>query len=255
MDNSDSMPSNLDTAAKDGAFPRHVAIIMDGNGRWAKKKGKIRTFGHKAGVDAVRSTVKYARTHGIEVLTLFAFSSENWKRPEEEVSVLMDLFNLVLNSEVKKLNKNQVRLKVIGDLSRFDGKLVEKIHKAEALTAENSALTLNIAANYGGRWDIVQAAQQIAQEVAKGSLQPDQITEDSFGHFVSMADLPPLDLLIRTGGEHRISNFLLWQCAYAEFYFTTTLWPDFNEETFAAAVQDFNERQRRFGLTGEQVSC
>ncbi|WP_100655885.1 polyprenyl diphosphate synthase [Alteromonas flava] len=255
MDNSDSMPSNLDTAAKDGALPRHVAIIMDGNGRWAKKKGKIRTFGHKAGVDAVRSAVKYARTHGIEVLTLFAFSSENWKRPEEEVSVLMDLFNLVLNSEVKKLNKNQVRLKVIGDLSRFDDKLVEKIHKAEALTAENSALTLNIAANYGGRWDIVQAAQQIAQEVAEGSLQPDQITEDSFGQFVSMADLPPLDLLIRTGGEHRISNFLLWQCAYAEFYFTTTLWPDFNEETFAAAVQDFNERQRRFGLTGEQVSC
>nr|WP_100642357.1 polyprenyl diphosphate synthase [Alteromonas facilis] len=244
-----------DSNGQSGDFPRHVAIIMDGNGRWAKKKGKIRTFGHKAGVDAVRAAVKYARTHDIESLTLFAFSSENWKRPEEEVSVLMDLFNLVLNSEVKKLNKNQVRLRVIGDLSRFDDKLVSKIKKAEALTQDNTALTLNIAANYGGRWDIVNAAQQLASQVERGALKPEDITESLFDQHIAMADLPELDLLIRTGGEHRISNFLLWQCAYAEFYFTSTLWPDFNEDTFAEAVSDFRDRQRRFGLTGEQVSC
>ncbi|MDM7860211.1 polyprenyl diphosphate synthase [Alteromonas sp. ASW11-36] len=244
----ESIPSS------NSSMPQHVAIIMDGNGRWAKQKGKIRTFGHKAGVDAVRASVKYARTNGIKSLTLFAFSSENWKRPEEEVSVLMDLFNLVLNSEVKKLNKNQVRLRVIGDLTRFDQKLVDKIEKAEALTADNQALTLNIAANYGGRWDIVNAAKHVAQQVAAGVMSLDDITEERFDQHICMADLPPLDLLIRTGGEHRISNFLLWQCAYAEFYFTSTLWPDFDEQAFADAVADFSDRQRRFGLTGEQVT-
>ncbi|WP_240485099.1 polyprenyl diphosphate synthase [Aestuariibacter salexigens] len=234
-------------------MPKHVAIIMDGNGRWARQKGKIRTFGHKAGVDAVREAVKYARKNGIQALTLFAFSSENWKRPAEEVNVLMELFNLVLNSEVKRLNKNGVRLKVIGDTRRFDTKLVEKIAKAELLTAANDALTLNIAANYGGRWDIVDAARQLAEDVAEGVLQPSDIDESTFDNHTSLASLPDLDLLIRTGGEHRISNFLLWQCAYAEFYFTDVLWPDFNESTFAAAVKDYAERQRRFGLTGEQV--
>ncbi len=235
-------------------MPQHVAIIMDGNGRWAKQKGKLRTFGHKAGVDAVRASVKYARTNGIKSLTLFAFSSENWKRPEEEVSVLMELFNVVLNSEIKKLNKNQVRLRVIGDLSRFDKKLMDKVIKAEALTANNQALTLNVAANYGGRWDIVNAAKQISQRVLDGEMSVNDINEDNFDSHICMADLPPLDLLIRTGGEHRISNFLLWQCAYAEFYFTSTLWPDFDEQAFADAVDDFNDRQRRFGLTGEQVT-
>lgn len=236
------------------AGPAHVAIIMDGNGRWAQKKGKLRTFGHRAGVESVRSVVRFARKSGIESLTLFAFSSENWKRPEEEVSVLMDLFNLVLNKEAKRLNKNGVRLKVIGDIDAFDKKLVDKIRKAEAMTADNDALVLNIAANYGGRWDIVNAAQALARDVADGTLKVEDIDEAMFNRQTSTATLPELDLLIRTGGEHRISNFLLWQCAYAELYFTDVLWPDFNEEVFQQAVDDYNVRQRRFGLTGEQVA-
>ncbi|MCU7554933.1 polyprenyl diphosphate synthase [Alteromonas sp. ASW11-19] len=236
------------------AGPQHVAIIMDGNGRWAQKKGKIRTFGHKAGVESVRAGVRFARRAGIKSLTLFAFSSENWKRPEEEVSVLMELFNLVLNSEAKRLHKNGVRLKVIGDVEAFDSKLVDKIRKAEAMTADNHDLVLNIAANYGGRWDIVNAAQSVAQSVAEGELNISDINENIFNRYTSTADLPELDLLIRTGGEHRISNFLLWQCAYAELYFTDVLWPDFNEDVFQQAVDDYKIRQRRFGLTGEQVT-
>ena len=235
--------------------PQHVAIIMDGNGRWAKKKGKIRTFGHRAGVESVRAAVRFARQSNIQVLTLFAFSSENWKRPEEEVSVLMDLFNLVLNKEAKRLNKNGVRLKVLGDLSRFDDKLVSKIRKAEEMTSENTDLVLNIAANYGGRWDILHAAKQMAQDIAAGSIAVDDIDETGFDKYMSTQGLPELDLLIRTGGEHRISNFLLWQCAYAELYFTDVLWPDFDEEAFYLAVKDFSERQRRFGLIGEQVEA
>ncbi len=234
--------------------PKHVAIIMDGNGRWAQKKGKIRTFGHRAGVESVRAAVRFARQSGIQSLTLFAFSSENWKRPEDEVSVLMDLFNLVLNSEAKRLNKNDVRLKVIGDLNRFDDKLTAKIRKAEEMTADNKALVLNIAANYGGRWDIVNAAKQLAEKAKVGEIALDAIDEDLFDAHISTAGLPELDLLIRTGGEHRVSNFLLWQCAYAELYFTDVLWPDFNEDVFQQAVDDFNIRQRRFGLTGEQVT-
>ena len=234
-------------------MPKHVAIIMDGNGRWAKKKGKIRTFGHRAGVESVRAAVRFARKNAIQSLTLFVFSSENWKRPEEEVSVLMDLFNLVLNSEAKRLNKNGVRLKVLGDTSRFDRKLVDKINKAEAMTADNKELVLNIAANYGGRWDIVNAARQLADKVSDGSLNAKQIDEAVFDQHMSTQGLPELDLLIRTGGEHRISNFLLWQCAYTELYFTDVLWPDFDEEAFYLAVKDYSERQRRFGLIGEQV--
>tara|TARA_Y100000034_G_scaffold118649_1_gene159541 strand:+ start:678 stop:1463 length:786 start_codon:yes stop_codon:yes gene_type:complete len=235
--------------------PQHVAIIMDGNGRWAKKKGKIRTFGHRAGVESVRAAVRFARQSNIQVLTLFAFSSENWKRPEEEVSVLMDLFNLVLNKEAKRLNKNGVRLQVLGDLSRFDDKLVSKIRKAEEMTSENTDLVLNIAANYGGRWDILHAAKQMAQDIASGNVAVDNIDETGFDQYMSTQGLPELDLLIRTGGEHRISNFLLWQCAYAELYFTDVLWPDFDEEAFYLAVKDFSERQRRFGLIGEQVEA
>ncbi len=235
--------------------PQHVAIIMDGNGRWAKKKGKIRTFGHRAGVESVRAAVRFARQSNIQVLTLFAFSSENWKRPEEEVSVLMDLFNLVLNKEAKRLNKNGVRLQVLGDLSRFDDKLVSKIRKAEEMTSENTDLVLNIAANYGGRWDILHAAKQMAQDIAAGNVAVNDIDETGFDQYMSTQGLPELDLLIRTGGEHRISNFLLWQCAYAELYFTDVLWPDFDEEAFYLAVKDFSERQRRFGLIGEQVEA
>ena len=234
--------------------PQHVAIIMDGNGRWAKQKGKLRTFGHKAGVESVRASVRYARKHGIAALTLFAFSSENWKRPKDEVSVLMELFKLVLSSEIKKLHKNGVRLKVIGDLSAFDAGLVKKIKAAETLTENNTELNLNIAANYGGRWDITEAAKKIAKDVAKGCLLADDVDESIFDSYTSFAQLPDLDLLIRTGGEQRVSNFLLWQCAYAEFYFTDTLWPDFNEQAFADAISAYNERQRRFGKISEQIA-
>jgi undecaprenyl diphosphate synthase len=225
---------------------------MDGNGRWAEKQGKLRTFGHKAGVEAVRASVRYSRRHGIESLTLFAFSSENWHRPQQEVSMLMDLFSFVLKEEVKKLNKNDVRLRVVGDIARFDSKLVNLIHKAEQLTQHNRSLNLNVAVNYGGRWDIVQAAQKLAQLVKTGDIAPAQIDENLFSQQCCLAAQPELDLLIRTGGEMRISNFLLWQAAYAELYFTPTLWPDFNEETFAQAVAIFAQRERRFGGLMEQ---
>jgi len=235
-------------------MPQHVAIIMDGNGRWAKKKGKIRTFGHKAGVKAVRASVSYALKNGVQVLTLFAFSSENWSRPAEEVGVLMELFKMVLGSEVKKLHKNNVRLKIIGDTSRFDSKLVKRIREAEVLTEKNESLVLNIAANYGGRWDIVNAAKELMLQVQAGQLAVADINEESFTRHTCAADLPAVDLLIRTGGEQRISNFLLWQIAYAELYFTEIFWPDFDESAFQVAVQAFTDRQRRFGKTSEQVS-
>ena len=233
--------------------PEHIAIIMDGNGRWATAQDLPRIEGHRHGVASVRRIVEECARLGIGQLTLYCLSSENWKRPEEEVSVLMELFNLVLNSEAKRLHKNGVRLKVIGDVSAFDDKLVEKIRKAEAMTADNKDLVLNIAANYGGRWDIVNAAKTLAEQVKAGEIEVADINEQAFTRETSTADLPELDLLIRTGGEHRISNFLLWQCAYAELYFTDVLWPDFNEDVFQLAVDDFNVRQRRFGLTGEQI--
>jgi undecaprenyl diphosphate synthase len=227
---------------------------MDGNGRWAKEKGKIRTFGHKAGVKAVRASVSYALKNNIKVLTLFAFSSENWNRPAEEIRVLMELFKMVLSSEVKKLHKNNVKLKVVGDTHRFDSKLVNKIADAESMTADNDGLTLNIAANYGGRWDIVNATKELLEQVKAGKLDSQDIDESVFERFTCVADMPELDLLIRTGGERRVSNFLLWQLAYAELYFTDTYWPDFDEQAFQIAVDDFAERQRRDGMTSEQVS-
>jgi undecaprenyl diphosphate synthase len=241
------------TANSADNIPKHVAIIMDGNGRWAQNRAKLRTFGHKAGVDAVRASVSFARKSGIESLTLFAFSSENWQRPKEEVGVLMQLFTMVLKSEVKKLNKNDIKLKVIGDVSAFDEKLQKKIKQAEELTSQNTSLVLNIAANYGGRWDIINATKQLAQKVQSNTLSINDISEDVLNNHLSTADLPELDLLIRTGGDHRISNFLLWQCAYAEFYFCDVLWPDFDENVFQLAVTDFASRQRRFGLTGSQI--
>ncbi|MDN4500934.1 polyprenyl diphosphate synthase [Alteromonadaceae bacterium BrNp21-10] len=247
------MSSSTKSTANALTMPRHVAIIMDGNGRWAKLKGKLRTFGHKAGVEAVRASVRYARENNIQALTLFAFSSENWKRPEEEVGVLMDLFTLVLKSEVKRLNKNGVRLQVVGDTARFGDKLVSLINKAEKLTEHNSELVLNIAANYGGRWDIVNACQQLAAKVKQGELSAQDIDETLFDQHTSLHGLPEVDLLIRTGGDHRISNFLLWQMAYAELFFSSELWPDFDEHVFHQAVLDFSSRQRRFGLTGEQI--
>ena len=241
------------TQLKPQNLPQHVAIIMDGNGRWAQQQGKPRVWGHKKGVEAVRRSVSLCRELGIPSLTLFAFSSENWRRPEEEVSTLMQLFLMVLQTEVKTLHKHNVRLKVVGDLSAFSDKLKANIAKAELLTANNTALTLNIAANYGGRWDITHAAQALARQVQAGSLAPEQITETLLAQHIQMHDQPELDLLIRTGGDLRISNFLLWQAAYAEFWFTDTLWPDFDQQVFADAIAAFVNRERRFGCTGEQV--
>ena len=234
--------------------PRHVAIIMDGNGRWAQSQNLPRHAGHKAGVKSVRSSVEHCLRRGIEVLTLFAFSSENWKRPADEVNLLMDLFMLALNREVKRLHKNNVCLKIIGERSAFSDKLQEKIASAEALTASNTALTLQIAANYGGRWDITQAARSIAEKAAAGELDPSRITEETLSQALSFAELPDPDLFIRTGGESRLSNFMLWQTAYSELYFTDTYWPDFDEHAMQQALNYYAGRQRRFGKTGEQVS-
>lgn len=234
--------------------PQHVAIIMDGNGRWAQLQGKGRVTGHKAGVSSVRATVSKAQELGVKALTLFAFSSENWQRPEKEVSVLMDLFMMVLTKEVKKLHKHNIRFQVIGDLSRFSDKLQRSIEKSQALTVNNTGLVLSVAANYGGRWDIVNATKKIAEDVKQSTLAVDDITEALLNNYMSLSDLPALDLLIRTGGDFRISNFLLWQAAYAELYFTDVLWPDFDELAFEKAINTFDSRERRFGKTGEQVS-
>lgn len=231
------------------ATPRHVAIIMDGNGRWAKQLGKMRVYGHKEGASAVRRAVTFAVNNGIEALTLYAFSSENWSRPAQEVSALMELFVLALDKEVKGLHKNNVRLKIIGDIDRFNRKLKDKIHKSEQLTKNNSGLCLNIAANYGGRWDITEAARCLAVEVKAGTLAVENINEQLLSQYICLHDLAPVDLVIRTGGEHRISNFLLWQIAYAELYFTEVLWPDFDELVFAEALNAFVQRERRFGGT------
>ena len=220
---------------------------MDGNGRWAKQQGKMRVFGHTNGVKAVRRSVSYARQIGVQSLTLYAFSSENWNRPEAEVSALMTLFMQALDHEVKKLHKNNIKLLILGDKSKFSEKLQEKITKAEKLTENNTALTVNIAANYGGCWDIVQATKHLANQVKSGELTIDQINEELFQKSLVTKDQAPVDLLIRTSGEQRISNFLLWQIAYAELYFTDVLWPDFNEEEFNRAVFAFQQRERRFG--------
>lgn len=236
-------------------LPKHIAVIMDGNGRWAKAQGKPRVFGHKAGVDAVRKTISAASKLGINAITLFAFSSENWRRPEEEISVLMELFITVLSREVKRLHKNNIQLRVIGNTSQFSSRLQKKILEAEALTLENSGLVLNIAANYGGKWDITQAVQRLAYQVEQGNLQADNINEALIASKLTMSDLPDVDLMIRTSGECRISNFMLWQMAYAEFYFTDQYWPDFNEQSLANAVAWFVSRERRFGCTGEQIQA
>lgn len=248
------MATSIASLDEDKKIPQHIAIIMDGNGRWAQAQGKGRVAGHKAGVDSVRAVVKGARKLGVKALTLFAFSSENWQRPEQEVSVLMDLFLYVLTKEVKRLHKNNIRFQVIGDLSRFSDKLQKNIKKSEQLTFDNNGLTLSIAANYGGRWDIANAAKQLASQVQRNEISLEDINEHSLNEQTCLADLPPLDLLIRTGGDFRISNFLLWQAAYAEFYFTDLLWPDFTEDQLEKAIDIFDQRERRFGKTGEQVT-
>lgn len=233
---------------------RHVAIIMDGNNRWAKQRGMAGVSGHKVGVERIRDVMAACQDQGIQVLTVFAFSSENWRRPPKEVEALMSLFHLYLNNEAKALKKKGVALRVIGNRERFSPAIQKAIESAEALTAGGDT-TLVIAADYGGRWDIGQAARQVALRVAKGELDPNTIDETSLHAHTCLADLPPLDLLIRTGGEVRISNFLLWQCAYAELYFSDKLWPDFDGDELKIAVANFHERQRRFGMTGDQIEA
>ncbi|MFL0913221.1 isoprenyl transferase [Vibrio parahaemolyticus] len=237
------------------SLPKHIAIIMDGNGRWAKSKGKPRVFGHKKGVNAVRKSVAAASKLGIKAMTLFAFSSENWRRPEEEVGLLMELFITVLSSEVKKLHKNNLQLRVIGDTSRFSERLQKKIVEAENLTASNTGMVINIAANYGGKWDITEAAKALALKARNGEIRVEDINEQLITEHLTMADLPEVDLLIRTSGECRISNFMLWQMAYAEMYFTPEFWPEFDEDSLVEAVTWFINRERRFGCTGEQVKA
>jgi len=232
--------------------PRHVAIVMDGNGRWAERRHRPRTFGHRAGAKTVRMCVRFCLEQHIEALTLFAFSSENWKRPKEEVGALMGLFLRSLDREVKELHQHGVRLRFIGERAHFSAAIRERMHNAETLTAGNSALHLTIAASYGGRWDIVQAARALARAAADGKLDPEAIDEAAFGAHVGLADLPEPDLLIRTGGDHRISNFLLWQMAYTELWFTETLWPDLDDVELKRALTDFATRERRFGLTSAQ---
>lgn len=242
------------SAAAPSSVPRHIAIVMDGNGRWAKARHRPRSFGHNAGRKAVRDIIEGCVRQGVSVLTLFAFSSENWQRPEEEVSALMALFLRALDKEVDELHAQGVRLRFVGQLEAFDSGLRERMLKAMAHTADNQRLHLNIAVNYGGRWDIVQAARQAALAVSRGELAPEAINEACLGQWISLAELPPLDLFIRTGGERRISNFLLWQVAYAELYFTDTLWPDFDQTSLATAIEDYARRERRYGLTSEQVA-
>ncbi|MCQ8181285.1 isoprenyl transferase [Methylomonas sp. SURF-1] len=237
----------------DNGNPRHIAIIMDGNGRWAQKRLMPRIMGHHAGVKAVRKIVEFCAKENIEVLSLFAFSSENWRRPKDEVSLLMDLFMSTLQAEVDKLDRNNIRLKIIGDKTAFSEKLQDKIRSAEAQTAGNTGLTLLIAANYGGRWDIANAMRQIVAGIKAGTIDEGDISEDLVDRYLQTAGLPEPDLFIRTGGEERVSNFLLWQLAYTEFYFTDALWPDFDHGALQQAIGSFKRRQRRFGHTGEQV--
>ncbi|MGR8940069.1 MAG: isoprenyl transferase [Gammaproteobacteria bacterium] len=237
----------------DNGVPRHIAIIMDGNGRWAQKRFMPRAVGHQAGVKAVRKIVEHCAKQGVEVLTLFAFSSENWRRPSEEVSLLMELFMSTLQGEIDRLDKNNIRLRFIGDRSRFSEPLQRKMIEGEAQTCANSALTLVIAVNYGGRWDLCQAFRQVNEKIIAGELNAQDIDEQLIDRHLSTADLPEPDLFIRTGGEQRVSNFLLWQLAYAELYFSDTLWPDFDQKSLEEAISSFRGRQRRFGHTGEQL--
>ena len=246
------LPSSTQVIPDAPRVPRHIAIIMDGNGRWAKKRFLPRVAGHKRGVEAVRSAVRGCADRGVEYLTLFAFSSENWRRSKDEVKFLMQLFMHVLEEEVVKLHRNNIRLRVIGDLSRFDEKLVQLVKASEEKTELNQILTLTIAANYGGRWDMLQAMNRLQRD------QPEKIgnySEDDLVPYLSMGDAPEPDLFIRTGGEQRVSNFLLWQLAYTELYFTDLLWPDFDAAALDAAIVSYQQRERRYGRTSEQLQA
>lgn len=235
-------------------LPRHIAIIMDGNGRWAKQRFMPRIAGHRAGVEAARKVVKACAKQQIEVISLFAFSSENWRRPPQEVSSLMEIFITGLEREISMLHENNIQLRFIGDRTRFSEKLTRKIQESEALTANNTGMVLIIAVDYGGQWDIFQAARKMVQEVEAGKLTSSELTPKHLAQHLSFADLPDPDLFIRTSGELRISNFMLWQLAYAELYFTDTLWPDFNADELEKALAHFSGRERRYGLSSEQLT-
>ena len=242
--------SSTPNPSETGRIPRHIAIIMDGNGRWAKQRFMPRVAGHQRGVEALRDSVKACVELGVKYLTVFAFSSENWRRPADEVSFLMTLFLKMLEREISKLHQNNIRLRIIGDRSRFDDKLKQTMQEAESLTANNSALTLTIAANYGGRWDVMQAMQSLLKERPHLA---QTFTEADFQPYLTMSDAPEPDLFIRTGGEQRISNFMLWQLAYTELYFTDTLWPAFDRNELDKAIASYQKRERRFGRTSEQL--
>ena len=245
-----SAPSSTQTVPEARQIPRHIAIIMDGNGRWAKQRFLPRIAGHKRGVEAVRSAVRTCAERGVEYLTLFAFSSENWRRPIDEVKFLMQLFVHALENEVAKLHQNNIRFRVIGDLSRFDAQIVRLIQDAQEKTQDNQKLTLTVAANYGGRWDILQAMNRMVRDSPSKA---DDYAESDLAPYFAMGDAPEPDLFIRTGGEKRISNFLLWQLAYTELYFTDLLWPDFDATALDAAIESYQQRERRFGRTSEQL--
>lgn len=232
--------------------PQHIAIIMDGNNRWARQRSLPGSVGHRAGVEAIRNVLRGCREHGVKVLTLFAFSSENWGRPQQEVRYLMALFARYLRNETQALHRDGVRIRFIGERKRLPPSVIGLMQRAELLTLNNGDTTLVIAADYGGRWDIANAARALAQQVERGELTSAEIDPERLDRHLTLADLPQPDLCIRTGGDHRISNFLLWQCAYSELYFTETLWPDFGVEDLQLAIEDFSRRERRFGLRGER---
>jgi len=243
--------SNL--SGEGAVFPKHVAIIMDGNGRWARKRGLPRVAGHRKGVDAVRRIIELSAKLGIQWLTVFAFSSENWRRPPQEVTRLMELFVEALDKDVKELHKNNIRFRVIGDVASLSEKIQQRIERSEAMTASNTGMVFNVALNYGGRWDIVDACRRFAYKVQAGETTADVLDEEVLDSLLCTAGTPDPDLFIRTGGEKRISNFLLWQLAYTELYFTDALWPDFGQGEYESALDWYSSRQRRFGRTGEQV--
>ena len=244
------LPSSTQIIPDAARVPRHIAIIMDGNGRWAKKRFMPRIMGHQRGVESLRAAVRACRDLGVGYLTVFAFSSENWRRPEDEVSFLMSLFLKMLEREVAGMHKNNIRLKIIGDRSRFDDLLQKTMRDAEQLTANNTGLTLTIAANYGGRWDVMHAVHELLRDHPELAT---SFSEEDLQPYLSMSDAPEPDLFIRTGGEQRISNFMLWQLAYTELYFTDTLWPAFDRNELERAIVSYQQRERRFGRTSEQL--
>lgn len=233
--------------------PEHVAIIMDGNGRWAKEQGKERVFGHQKGIDSVREVIKAAAEIGVKHLTLYTFSTENWNRPEYEVNALMILLGNAINTECENLNDNNVRLTVIGDIKEFPTKLQNQLNKAVERLSGNTGLNLILALSYSSKWEIINAVKSIAVDVKKGKISPDDVSQELFDSYLSTANIPNPELMIRTSGESRLSNFLLWQLAYAELYFTPTLWPDFKKDNFFEAIYNYQQRERRFGKTSEQI--